>query len=140
MIPDNTIDYDETLDVLNDYVFVKQPSKTYMLRFESDSRVKGYVDEKEAVKQAIFLILSTERYKYIIYSDGYGIELADLFGKDVRYVTAVLPDRIKEALTQDDRIEDVTDFQFETNKHKVFVKFKAVTQYGEIETEWEVDI
>lgn len=140
MIPDNTIDYDEVTEIINDYIMVTQPSKTYKLRFETDNRIKGYIQDTEAVKQAVFLILSTERYKYLIYSGSYGIELNDLFGKDVRYVTAVLPDRIKEALTQDDRIDDVTDFEFEINKHKVFTKFKVVTKNAQIETEWEVEV
>ena len=140
MLPDNTITYDDTLDVLNDFTLESQPSYTFALRFETDNRIKGYVDDIEAIKQAIYLILNTERYEYLIYSRAYGIELLDLFGKDSRYVVAVLPTRIKEALTQDDRINDVTDFEFEVNKNKVFVKFTAVTEYAEIQSELEVNI
>lgn len=140
MIPDNTIDYDKLTDVLNDYIMTEQPSKTYRLRFETDNRVKNYVKDTEAVKQAVFLILSTERYKYLIYSSSYGIELNDLFGMDTGYVTAVLPERIKDALTQDDRIDDVTDFEFEINKNKVLTRFKVVTKNAQIETEWEVEV
>lgn len=50
----------------------KIPSYTYKL---DDTRVRGYVDGSEAVKQAVYKILMTERYKYIIYGFNYGVEL-----------------------------------------------------------------
>ena len=42
------------------------PSNTFSIDFISN-KITGFVDEKEAVKQAIFLILNTERYKFLIY-------------------------------------------------------------------------
>lgn len=116
-----------------------EPSITYKMKFK-DGRIEGFTDEKEAVRQAIYKILSTERYAYPIYSWDYGIELSDLYGEDVRYVCAELEDRIKEALTQDDRIVDVTDFKFDTKeKGIVKVKFTVESIEGNIDIESEVD-
>ena len=83
-----------------------EPNKTYRIDFK-DNSIEGFIDGKDAIKQTIYKILETERYTYPIYSWDYGIELSDLYGEDMRYVCAELEDRIKEALTQDDRIADV---------------------------------
>ena len=115
------------------------PNKTYRMDFK-DNNIEGFIDEKDAIKQAIYKILGTERYAYPIYSWDYGIELSDLYGEDVRYVCAELEDRIKEALTQDDRIVDVTDFKFDTKeKGIVKVKFTVESIEGNIDIESEVD-
>ena len=116
-----------------------EPNKTYRIDFK-DNSIEGFVDGKDAIKQAIYKILETERYTYPIYSWDYGIELSDLYGEDMRYVCAELEDRIKEALTQDDRIADVTDFKFDTNeKGIVKVKFTVESTEGNIDIESEVD-
>jgi hypothetical protein len=107
---------------------------------ESYDRINGYIDDLESVIQAIYLILSTERYKYIIYSWDYGVELVDLFGKPMPYVMSELPRRITEALTMDDRIEDVVDFEFKVNGNKLHTTFTAITNIGNISTELEVEV
>ena len=104
------------------------------------NRISDYVDDLDAVKQAIYLILSTERYEYIIYSWDYGVELVDLIGKPMPYVMAEVPRRITEALTQDDRIEDVVDFEFEMKGKQLHVKFTVISNLGNIPTELEVDV
>ena len=108
-------------------------SRTYKINIPAD-RIDGYTDGIEAVMQAIYLILNTERYQYIIYSWDYGVELHDLIGKPMPYVMAEVPRRIKEALIQDNRITDVIDFEFTTNKNKLHTTFTVVTDAGNIST------
>ncbi len=116
-----------------------QPSKTYAMRFNELS-VNGNKDELEAVKQAVFKILQTERYRYIMYSNNYGIELCDLFGEPVSYVCPELERRITEALLWDDRIESVSDFNFSfPEKGTVFVTFNVQSVFGSFEAEKEVN-
>ena len=103
-------------------------------------RINGYIDDLDAVKQAIYLILSTERYQYIIYSWDYGVELLDLIGKPMPYVQSELPRRIKEALIQDDRINDVIDFEFEKHGKKLHTTFTVISNVGNISTELEVEV
>ena len=132
MIPESTN--------LPDINIVTVPTKTYKMDLAGD-RISGYTDEQEAMKQAIYKILRTERYKYIIYSWNYGIELEDLIGMPVNYCVPEIERRIKEALLQDMRIEDVTEFEFDTTKKSVvLVKFKAYTEFGNIEIQEEVNI
>ena len=116
------------------------PSKTYKAEFKTENRINGFVDDLEAIKQAIYLILSTERYAHIIYSWDYGVELVDLIGKPMPYVMSELPRRIKEALTQDNRIDDVVDFEFERKGKKLHTTFTVVTNLGNIPSELEVEV
>ena len=120
----------------------KHPTKTYKIVFGNDGkdRISGYADDLDSVIQAVYLILSTERYKFNIYSWDYGVELLDLIGKPMPYVIADLPRRIKEALTTDDRIKDVVDFKFEQNGQKLHATFTVVSKIGNISTELEVAV
>lgn len=109
-----------------------QTSNTFRVRYESDYKLIGMCDDIEAMKQAIFKIINTERYKYLIYDWNYGIELNDLKGKPIPYVYAEIERRIKEALLADNRIKEVTDFRFSNNGGDVLCLFTANTIYGEI--------
>lgn len=109
-----------------------QTSNTFRVRYESDYKLLGMCDDIEAMKQAIFKIINTERYKYLIYDWNYGIELNDLIGEPIPYVYAEIERRIKEALLADNRIKEVTDFKFSNNGGDVLCLFTANTIYGEI--------
>jgi hypothetical protein len=122
---------------LFDFEINPQPSKTYKLNEDS---INGICDNLDAIKQAIYLILSIERYKYPIYSWDFGIELMDLYGQPMPFVVPELERRIKEALIQDDRITNVDNFNFEVNKNKVYTTFLVHTIYGNLESEKEVEI
>lgn len=133
-----------TIDLLTQEIEeVKFEDRTYKVEILTDSeedRINGFIDELESIKQAIYLILSTERYKYIIYSWDYGVELVDLIGKPIPYCMAEIPRRVKEALLVDNRIENVTDFQFEHKGKTLHTTFTVVTNVGKVETRLEVDI
>ena len=117
----------------------EQPTHTYKMNLESNL-IRGYTDDLEAMKQAIYKILLTERYQYIMYSWNYGIELLDLYGEPVSYVCPELERRITEALLWDDRIESVTDFEFDISKKGVVhVSFTAHTIFGDVQAEREVN-
>lgn len=137
-----------TIDVLTEEITERvYHNKTYKVVVNKDEtdetkpdRISGYTDDLDAIIQTIRLILSTERYKYLIYSWDYGVELVDLIGQPMPYVMSEIPRRITEALVQDDRIEDVKDFEFETNGKKLHVTFTVVSTIGNIPTELEVDV
>lgn len=123
-----------------DFEIKKQPSQTYKMDMDN-SLVRGYTDGLEAMKQAVYKIIMTERYQYIMYSWNYGIELLSLFGEPVTYVCPELKRRISEALLWDDRVRSVDDFVFEfPRKGVVHVSFTVHTIFGEIKAEREVEI
>lgn len=125
------------LDIKNLEV-VKQPSLQHKMNL-NDSFIAGKCDGKEGLKQAVYKILSTERYENVIYSRNYGVEFKDLFGQPVKTVLPIIESRIKEALTQDDRITDVDGFIFDTSqKHKVSVTFIVHSELSDFEVLKEV--
>ena len=114
-----------------------EPSNTFFIDFEK-GRISGFIDEKEAVKQAIMLILNTERYKFLIYSWNYGAEFEALIGTHPDIVEDEAERLISEALLQDDRITAVYDFEFSRNRDTLLVNFKVDSIYGDIDIETEV--
>lgn len=126
-------------ELKSDFVFAEQPTHTYQLHID-DNNIIGYTDDLEAMKQAIYLILCIERYQHIIYSWNYGVELVSLFGQPISYVVPELERRIREALIQDSRISDVTNFSFETGKRTVTATFTANTIFGDVEAQRTVTI
>lgn len=121
--------------LLGGLTLAQQPTNTYAM--QRHARFFGFVDGAEAMRQAIYLILSIERYAYVIYSWRYGIELSDLFGKDTTFVLPELKRRIREALMQDTRITDVYGFSFSVDQGNVHCKFHAATVFGPVEIEKE---
>ncbi|WP_458408024.1 DUF2634 domain-containing protein [Anaerotignum sp.] len=115
------------------------PSLTWKIS-EERAEVRGTVDELEAMKQAVNKILQTERYRYAIYDWNYGIELEELYGKNVTYVIPELKKRIEDALLADDRVTAVTDFSFTQEKGCVTAEFQVHTIFGEMKAERAVDI
>ena len=117
-----------------DFVIEEQPSKTYKMHLD-ENIILGYADGLEAMVQEVYHILNTERYQYVIYSWNYGIELVDLYGQPVSYVIPELKRRITEALTWDERIISVDNFDFSVNKGKITCNFTVHTIFGDIQTE-----
>lgn len=107
----------------------EQPSLTWKLDMES-KRITQMVDGLEAVKQAVFVILETERFRYLIYSFDFGSELQGLIGKSPLFVQSEIRRLIREALLQDDRITEVRDLSFQTKGDSMLVTFTVVSTFG----------
>lgn len=108
------------------------PTKTYKIDLKS-KRIVGHVDGQEAVKQAIFKILQTERYDFSdVYTDNYGSELKNLIGMPKWYVHSDVTRRIREALLWDERILTVKNFELNWNKRNLSIQFDCDTIYGEV--------
>lgn len=126
---------DDVNDIFpDDFEIVQQPSYTYKMvlptRDTDDTIFRGKTDGIEAVQQAVYKILNTERFRYAIYPWDYGIELEALFGQPIPWVYPELERRITEALVWDDRINSVTNFEFENIRNDVHASFTVNTIYG----------
>lgn len=115
------------------------PSYTYNIN-RNTNRISGYIDNRDAIIQAIYLILQTERYESMIYNWYYGVEIDGLVGKNRNYVTSELKRVVREALLEDDRITEVTDFSIKYNDDTALIEFTAETVIGDITINWEVNI
>lgn len=120
-----------------DFGWKTQPSKTY--RVDGD-RIRGTVDGVEAVRQTVYCILNTERFEHLIYSWKYGAELGHLVGKPMGLVESKLKKRIREALTQDTRIQSVDAFSFTRDGRRLLVHFTVNTVQGSFEADKEVSL
>ncbi len=119
----------------------EQPTLTWGLNLqEGDDRVRGRTDNLAAMRQAVYKIINTERYNYLIYSYPYGVELADLFGQPVSLVCPEIERRITEALMQDGRITGVSGFEFDLPQRSVVhIKFEVQTIFGNLTAERTVN-
>lgn len=105
-------------------------TKTYKLDIEK-RRISGYVDKLDAVKQAVFKILQTERFENIIYSWDYGAELKSLIGKSRDFIENDIQRVISEALEMDRRIISVGDFVFTQDADKLIITFEVISIEGD---------
>jgi len=131
VIPQSNIDVELSLDE------IIETSRTYKI---TGNRIRGYTDGLEALKQAIYKVLNTERYEYPIYSFNYGIELESLLGKDPIYVQIELKRRIRECLLRDDRITEVDNFRFEMAGDTIKCTFDVHSIFGNLMVSREVTI
>lgn len=146
--PDCEIDFDivnghliatsERQDLLDRYEI-----REYHMWFTSEAfgeRTMGYVDKLDAIKQAIYHILMTERYAYLIYSNNYGVELEQYIGKEFGYLEATIESTLKEALTYDLRIKDVVVTSIENKGDHALVKFTVYSIYGDLQMEVNISV
>ena len=134
MIPTTNPELQEDLE------FEEIPGLGFRMNLRNETIV-GLVDEVESIKQAIFMILNTERYDYLIYTWDYGVELKDLYGEPVTYACPEIERRVTEALMMDERIVDVNTFEFDYSKKGIIhVTFVVDTLYGDIQEEMAVNI
>ena len=122
------------------------PSKTYKLNTNVNNQIEatriiGFVDNLDAVRQAIYHILMTERYAYLIYDDNYGIELEQYIGRGIEYLKSTIEETLKEALTYDLRILDVIVNEInEISTDIAEIKFQVISIYGDLQMEVNINV
>lgn len=128
-------------ELLDDYLErviddADQPSKTYKLDFET-GRIRGFIDDKEAVKQFIRKAIITERSKWRIYTDDYGCELPSLLGESVTdgFLQSEIPRMVREAIEYDERITSVDNVTAHRNGDALFIYADVATIYGSVTQE-----
>lgn len=126
-------------DLINDFDIKEQTSNTYKLIYLKD-RLKGFTDEIDALKQTIYFILNTERYDYLIYDWNYGFQIKDLIGQNPNDILQTIQARISDALIQDTRITEVSNFSFDVIKNKVKTTFTIKSIFGDLQQEVNINL
>ena len=125
------------------------PTRTYRHRERErfsehdphESRITEQIDGQEAIEQAVRHILMTERFDYVIYPSWYGVELRKYHSRDFGYFRATIHQTLRDSLTTDDRINDVTVMQMgNLDVDAAFVSFEVHTDIGRITFRAEVGI
>ena len=134
--------------------FVSYPSFTYLLSnwVEEEPRVfeskiakeperveyagytiRGDVDGLNALKQAIFHRIFTERYAYAIYDDNYGTELEQYQGSSFAFLEATIENTLRDSLLQDDRIINLKVTRItKIDMNNALVEFDVLSNMGSI--------
>lgn len=114
------------------------PSLTYRI---VNGRVRGLIDDQDAMRQAVEKILRTERFVWPIYDDQYGNDLLELIGKSMPYARSEVSRMITEALKADDRVDDVQIDRLEqVDADSLAVWVTVTTATGEVNVETEVTV
>lgn len=116
---------------------VSYPSLTWLIK---DGRIVGTADGITAVRQAVEIILNTERYRWQIYKAYSGAEFEALIGNDPGYCAVELQRRAAEALSMDDRITGISDYQYRIDDGVLYAEFTVHTVYGDVEAQTEVNV
>lgn len=122
---------------LEDVEMEDLPTNTFLVDAESE-QIAGMNDGIEAMRQAVEIMLTTKRFNHQIYTENFGIELDDLIGEDPDYIESVLPDRVREAFSIDERILGEQNFTFTTIGSSMLITFEVVTVFGTFSTEVEI--
>lgn len=123
---------------MDEEILAQIPSRTYRLQ---NGRIAGWIDELAAMRQAIEKVLHTERFTWLIYTDNYGVELKNLLGEELDLVMAEMERIVREALSVDERIIEIENFQVtQESRDTLLVSFFVTTIFGSIQMELEVGI
>lgn len=123
---------------MDEEILEQIPSRTYRL---VNGRIAGWIDDLEAMRQAVGKALRTERFTWPIYTDNYGIELRTLIGEDMDLVMAEIERLVTEALSVDERIIEVSDFNvIKESRNSILVSFFVSTIFGQMRIEQEVAV
>lgn len=125
--------------LVNGVQFEQQPDLTWGID-KTSNRINGAVNGLAAVRQAVEIILNVERFRWQIYRPYSGMQWDGLIGQDPGYVASELQRRIREALTMDDRVRDISDFSYTVSGDTLAASMTVNTVYGDTQTEVEVNL
>lgn len=128
-----------TIDLSNGVTFVQQPSLAWYINKDTN-QIQGTIDGSEAVAQAVDIILNVERFRWQIYSPNSGTNWSNLIGQDPGYVASELQRRIADALSVDDRIRGISNFDYTVTGNTLSASFTVNTVYGSQQTTVEVNL
>ena len=114
--------------------FESYPTRTWHVD-QNTWRISGFTDELKATAQAVQIALNVRRFRWQIYTPNSGHEI-EVEGYGLETARVRLISQIRDALLQDDRITDVTDFTFtETEPGSMVAAFTVKTIFGDLRTE-----
>lgn len=133
MLPQSSIDLSQGV------VFQDQPSLTWIAD-PVTNRLRGRGDNYEAIRQAVEIIVSVERFRWQIYTPNFGTDYDGLLGTEPGYAASELRRRLEDAFLPDSRILGLKDYQWSFEDTRLTVSFTAVTVFGDVPGSMEVQL
>lgn len=119
--------------------YENQPGLTWKINREK-GRIEGTCDNWVAVRQAVEIILWTQRFLWQIYRPYTGMDYRNLVGLDAGYVGVELKRRLLDALLVDDRVTGIENYSYTVDCGVLHAVFTVTTVYGGIEESVEVQV
>jgi hypothetical protein len=112
--------------------FASYSSNEWIVDFESGNNGEPR-SSLASIAQDIQFALETDRYKWPIMGSNFGATFDDLIGSDYNYIRSEVVRRIREALSIDDRILQVDDFQFtQLDNSGILISCVVTTTFGNV--------
>lgn len=127
------------IDLSRGIVFQDQPSLTWIVD-PVTNRLRGRGDNWEAVRQAVEVIVSVERFKWQIYTPNFGTDYDGLMGTEPGYAASELRRRLEDAFLPDNRILGIKDYAYSFKDVSLAVTFTALTVFGDVPSSMEVKL
>nr|WP_314465562.1 DUF2634 domain-containing protein [uncultured Clostridium sp.] len=114
--------------------------REYELDFKSGKLTGKIVEGVNALCVWAYLALKAKRYRWVIYSWGYGEEYTNLIGYSYseEYLHSEVERYMLECLLENEHITGIEDLEVSQIKDKLYIKFKLVTDVGSKEVEMNV--
>lgn len=106
--------------------------REYGLDFKSGRLTGKIVTGIDALCVWAYLALKAKRYRWVIYSWGYGEEYTNLIGYSYseEYLYSEVERYMLECLLENEHITGIEDLEVSQIKDKLYIKFKLVTDVG----------
>jgi hypothetical protein len=106
--------------------------REYELDFKSGRLTGRIVEGVDALCVWAYLALKAWRYRWVIYSWGYGNEVYDLIGNSYseEYLRSECRRYIEECLLENEHIIGIEDLEVSQIKEVLYIKFKMITDVG----------
>lgn len=114
--------------------------REYELDFKSGRLTGRIVEGVDALCVWAYLALKAWRYRWIIYSWGYGNEVYDLIGNSYseEYLRSECRRYMEECLFENEHITGIEDLEVSQINEVLYIKFKMITDVGSKEVEMSV--
>lgn len=114
--------------------------REYGLDFKSGRLTGKIVEGVDALCVWAYLALKAKRYRWVIYSWGYGDEVYDLIGNSYseEYLRSECRRYMEECLFENEHITGIEDLEVSQIKYVLHIKFRMITDVGSKEVEMDV--
>jgi hypothetical protein len=127
------------IDLRGGVIFQDQPTLTWIAD-PVTRRIRGRGDGWEAIRQAVEIIVSVERFKWQIYTPNFGTDYDGLLGTEPGYAASELQRRLEDAFLPDNRILGMKDFTWSFSGVSLSASFTVRTVFGDVESGLEVNL
>ena len=127
------------IDLRGGVIFQDQPTLTWIAD-PVTRRIRGRGDGWEAIRQAVEIIVSVERFKWQIYTPNFGTDYDGLLGTEPGYAASELQRRLEDAFLPDSRILGIKDFTWSFSGVSLSVRFTVLTVFGDVASGLEVPL